>query len=148
MRSVPADLALYLRRARAEGRPFIDAWIDGLQRTTTGRRDSRVWMEVLSGTHTSWRRAYEQVPQTRAEAAAAVLAASALGDIEQVPDRACECCGSDLDALGLSMRARYCSRGCLDDATHAQERAARAPGVYHTVGTSLSRRAGGKVPTP
>ena len=85
MRSVPADLALYLRRARAEGRPFIDAWIDGLQRTTTGRRDSRVWMEVLSGTHTSWRRAYEQVPQTGAEAAAAVLAASAFGDIEQLP---------------------------------------------------------------
>jgi hypothetical protein len=132
MRSVPAELAEYLRRARAEGCPFIDAWIDGLQRTTTGRRDGRVWQEILSGTYESWRHAYELVPQTRAEAAAAVLAASALGDVEQVPDRGCECCGSDLDALGLSTKARYCSRRCLDEVTHERERAARATGAYIT----------------
>lgn len=134
MRSAPAEIGEHLRLARERGLRFWDdaAWPTAVLLATHGRRDGAAWREILSSTSTSWRRAYERVPQTRAEAAAAVLAASALGDIEQVPDRACECCGSDLDALGLSMRARYCSRGCLDDATHAQERAARATGAYIT----------------
>lgn len=121
-----AELADYMRRARAEGRTFWDAWADGVVLVTRGRLDGGEYMQALSATRGAWERAYEGRPATDADHAAALLADAALGDVEGVPDRPCDVCGADLDALGRSVQARYCGKDCQKLAALAREREARA----------------------
>lgn len=122
----PAELVEYMRRARADGRPFWDAWADGVLLVTRGRLDGEEYMHALSATRGAWERAYEGQAATAADHAAAILADAALGDVQEIPDRPCDVCGADLDALGRSADARYCGADCQKLAAVERQREARA----------------------
>ncbi len=126
MKRPPVELVERLRLARERGETFWDAWPTAVLLATHDRRDGVAWRDVFSETRVTWERAYAGLPATEAESAAAVLAASALGDVQEVHDRPCDVCGADLDALGRSAEARYCGEDCQRAAAVVRQREARA----------------------
>ena len=120
------ELAEALRIARGRGEPFALAWGWAVHRATAGRPDRASWAEVFAETREAWRRSFEREEATAGDLALAALATDAPG-VEELPARACEGCGADLDAVGkLRSNALYCSDDCRRRAAYARERRARA----------------------
>jgi hypothetical protein len=120
LRRPPAELGMLLRDARERGLPFSPTFSFAVHTATAGRVDAEAWREVFSQTRDVWRRAYTREPQTAAERAVATLVEDVVLGGDELPERACECCGQPL--IGVHRLARYCDRDCRRTAATRRER--------------------------
>jgi hypothetical protein len=100
-----------LAASKRKGKPWGDAWMDGLTWARAGNGEVR---ELLESTRDAWRRAYLDEPATPFERAAGELfTVGATQPQDDVPERVCAECGAPME--GRHHTAVTCGDACAEE---------------------------------
>jgi hypothetical protein len=122
-----------LAASKRKGRPFGEAWLDGLTAVTMAGASSGETRELLQATQAAWRRAYVDEPATPIERAAAELLMTGAtvpgSEADELPARPpCSECGGAME--GRHHTAVTCGDSCADERRRRLQRT-RKPHIAH-----------------
>jgi hypothetical protein len=116
-------LRLKLHDARCYGYPFDAVWADAAVSCARTAEDPSGWVVAFDWARESWRRAFEGLPASAVDEAAAVLGVGRAASDDGWGRRRCENreCGAWL-ATDRDPRAKYCDDRCRRAANYQRER--------------------------